>query len=82
MKKPDLDRERSEERHSLASFLVLYNEGLPEAFPSATKALLEEYRSTHGEAFKTSELWSLDIHRKRVMDWLRGRAPQVLRDYQ
>ncbi len=69
MKKPDLDRERCEEPRSLAVFLELYNENLPESFPRASKKLLEQFKSEHISYFKTED-WSLDIHRKRVMDWL------------
>jgi hypothetical protein len=75
MKSPDLDRERSEASRSLADFQTLYNENLPATFPRASKALLEEYRDSHMEAFKVAGVWSLDVHRKRVMDWLRTHAP-------
>ena len=77
MKGPDLDRERSEQTHSLAEFLKLYNQDLPATFPRASKALLEEFQSTHAEFFKVSQDWSLNIHRKRVMDWLPAHAPSV-----
>ncbi len=69
MRGPDLDRERSERKHSRGEFLALYNEGLPSGFPRATAALLAEYRRTHIDQFK-GEHWSLDLHRKKVMDWL------------
>lgn len=71
MKGPDRDRERSERKHSLAEFLMLYNEGLPLEFPRATAALLAEYQTQYGGQFKDG-LWSLDLHRKKVMDWLPG----------
>ena len=71
MREPDLDRERSERRHSLEEFLHLYNEGLPREFPHATAALLAEYRYKHVDQFKGG-FWSLDLHRKKVMDWLPG----------
>lgn len=75
MKTPDLDRERSEKSRSLTEFLTLYNDNLPAAFPQATRAMLEEYRATHAEAFKVADVWSLDLHRKKVMDWLKAPAP-------
>ena len=71
MKGPDVDRERSERKHSLAEFLALYNEGLPPAFPRATAALLAEYENQYAGQFKDG-LWSLDLHRKKFMDWLPG----------
>ncbi len=70
MKAPDIDKEKSEETHSVTEFLKLYNENLPLTFPRASIALLEEFRSTHSDFFKSSNVWSLGLHRKRVMDWL------------
>ena len=69
MKTPDEDRIRSECKRSLAEFLKLYNENLPPQFPRATTALLTEFRKTHRSLFSGSS-WSLDQHRKKVMDWL------------
>lgn len=72
MKTPDLDRERSEKSRSLAEFLKLYNEGLPDVFPRASARLLEEFKDTHADIFKAGS-WSLELHRKKVMDWLQAR---------
>jgi len=69
MKAFDVDKARSEESHSLAEFLELYNENLPPAYTPVTTALLEEFKSTHASFFK-SGAWTLDLHRKKVMDWL------------
>ena len=71
MKGPDPDKERSEKPHTLAEFLTLYNENLPLTFPRVSVALLEEFRSEHASFFKSNDAWSLDLHRKKVMDWLR-----------
>lgn len=67
---PDPDRERSEKPHTLVEFLTLYNENLPLTFPRASVALLEEFRSAHASFFKPHDVWSLELHRKKVMDWL------------
>ncbi|MHB8710570.1 MAG: hypothetical protein ACYC6X_03420 [Minisyncoccota bacterium] len=72
MKAPDLDRQRSEKSRSLNEFLKLYNENLPLAFPRASAALLEDFKSGHANLFKSNRVWSLDLHRKKVMDWLRA----------
>ncbi len=69
MKSPDLDRIRSEHKRTLTDFLKLYNENLPSIFPRATTPLLKEFKKTHGNLFSNSE-WTLDQHRKKVMDWL------------
>lgn len=74
MRGPDLDRERCERKLSLAQFLVSYNEGLPSEFPRATQSLLKEFNTSHPDLFKTGNVWSLDQHRKRVMDWLPSRV--------
>jgi hypothetical protein len=74
MRTPDLDRERSEQMRTLPEFLKLYNKDLPEGFARASATLLEEYKETHGGFSKAVSAWSLDQHRKKVMDWLRARA--------
>lgn len=70
MKLPDLDRERSEKKITPAVFLKSYNENLPEAFPQATTGLLNEFKKANPNLFKDNGEWSLDQHRKKVMDWL------------
>lgn len=77
MKGPDFDRERSEQLRTLADFLTLYNENLPVSFPRATSALLREFKDTHVEFFKATDQWSLNLHRKRVMDWLPSRCASL-----
>lgn len=72
MKAFDVDKARSEEPRTLSEFLKLYNENLPSFLAPATVALLEEFKRTHGNFFKSAGgAWTLDLHRKRVMDWLR-----------
>ncbi len=78
MKLPDVDRIRSETQCTLADFLKAYNKDLPESFPRASKALLEEFKTTHSSFFKTED-WSLDVHRKKVMDWLPARIAAASR---
>jgi hypothetical protein len=70
MRGPDLDKERSEKRVSLKEFLAFYNAGLPPEYPKASLPLLRKFVSTHPELFKHGDAWSLDQHRKKVMDWL------------
>ena len=70
MKGPDLDKERAEKEHSLIDFLEIYNKGLPPQFPRASSLLLEQYRDSYPSQFKNGGLWSLDLHRKKFMDWL------------
>lgn len=73
MRTPDVDKERSEMSLSLTEFLRSYNENLPSAFPCASLPVLKEFQAAHPDLFKTGD-WSLDKHRKKVMDWLTLRA--------
>ncbi len=70
MKSPDLDRIRSEKVLTLGTFLKIYNEDIPEQFPQASVELLKEFKSSHQNLFARGNTWSLDQHRKKVMDWL------------
>jgi hypothetical protein len=78
MKLPDQDRIRSEKSLSLSEFLKCYNENLPEAFPQASLPLLREFRKNNAMLFKRDNCWSLDQHRKKVMDWLPARYKALL----
>ncbi|HVB19752.1 MAG TPA: hypothetical protein VNF51_00475 [Candidatus Paceibacterota bacterium] len=77
MKLPDVDRLRSEKPIPFSDFLKFYNENLPAAFPRASLALLREFKKTNTALFKNGNLWSLDQHRKKVMDWLTSRQIRV-----
>ena len=73
MRGPDLDKEHSEKLRTQKEFLTIYNKDLPAALPRVSTALLNEFRTTHLDAFKVADMWSLDQHRKKVMDWLAPR---------
>ena len=70
MKAPDVDRMRCEKPLTLPAFLKCYNEDLPSQFPQASLELLKEFRKANVPLFKRGNAWSLDQHRKKVMDWL------------
>ncbi|MBU2103893.1 hypothetical protein KKD81_02455 [Patescibacteria group bacterium] len=70
MRSPDVDRIRCEKQLNLPAFVKAYNEDLPEQFPQATLELLQEFKKQNTSLFKQSRTWSLDQHRKKVMDWL------------
>ena len=73
MRTPDLDRERSEKKRTLVDFVALYNENLPSIFPKASEELLKEFKTGHSGLFGAGKGWTLDQHRRKVMDWLRSR---------
>lgn len=70
MKKYGEELKISEARISLAEFLRSYNKNLPSSFPRSSIALLKKYKELHPLFFKHGDLWSLDEHRKKILDWL------------
>ncbi len=67
----DVEKEKSEKRRSLNDFLETYNENLPNNFPQASSSSLKTFRNIYPALFKDNgDSWSLDRHRKKVMDWL------------
>lgn len=55
---------------SLAIFIENYNKSIPKDFPRATGKALKEFQITHSTLFKKPDDWSIEKHRKRLMDWL------------
>ena len=55
---------------STAVFTQYYNENIPEAFPRATEKALETFQAMHPSLFKGSLKWTIEKHRKKLMDWL------------
>ena len=54
----------------LAEFLKSFNQNMPSHFPQVSEAQLLEFKKDHGSFFKNGNLWSLEQHRKKVIDWL------------
>ena len=57
-------------KSNLELFLESYNQTIPEHFPHASIKSLKQFQITHPILFKEGGAWSLDKHRKRLMDWL------------
>lgn len=70
MKKYAQDLKTSQNPVSLSDFLDAFNKDMPASFPRATSVLLQKFKDTHAALFKNGELWSLDLHRKKLIDWL------------
>lgn len=68
MKKDKAPRE-NEMQISIIDFLKSYNQNMPAAFPRASMAILEKFKEDNAGLFKHGDLWSLDQHRKKFMDW-------------
>lgn len=53
-----------------AAFMKAYNENMPGGFPHVTTTLLKKFQDAHPTLFKHGDSWSLDRHRKKLIDWL------------
>ena len=68
--KKNRDLEVNQTRTTLAVFVEMYNKSIPEGFPRVSIAALKEFQALHPILFKNGDEWSIDKHRKKVMDWL------------
>lgn len=59
-----------EEQISLAEFVSSYNKMIPAEWPHATVPLMKQFKETNLSLFKNGDMWSIDLHRKRIIDWL------------
>jgi hypothetical protein len=55
---------------STSDFVQYYNKNIPETFPRASLSTLERFQANYPELFKRSGKWTIDKHRKKLMDWL------------
>lgn len=67
-KKEEVDT--SQEQVSLATFLESYNQNIPASFPHASVSILKKFQTIYPVLFKHGDMWSVALHRKRVIDWL------------
>lgn len=70
MRKYSEESKISEAPMSLAGFLKSYNQNIPPSFPRVSVALLKKFKEAHPLFFKHGDSWSLDEHRKKIIDWL------------
>lgn len=75
----DANKERSERKLSINSFLKEYNENLPGEFPLASRPVLRKFSKAHPGLFKNGDVWTLDQHRRKFMDWVRHYESSLLR---
>lgn len=62
--------EFNETETSIAVFMDYYNRHIPASFPHATEKALKAFKKAYPALFVESDKWSIDRHRKRLMDWL------------
>lgn len=63
-------QEFNERATSVSVFLEYYNRNIPASYPQATAKALKQFQSAYPSLFENNEEWSIDKHRKRLMDWL------------
>jgi len=70
LKKRPMGPKENEIHITMAEFLVSFNKNMPSSFPKVTEAQLIKFKESHASFFKGKDKWSLDQHRKKVIDWL------------
>lgn len=70
MSKYEKDFKLNELRTTSSEFLASYNKNMPAGFPRVSLILLKKFKEAHPMLFKNDDLWSLDQHRKKLIDWL------------
>jgi hypothetical protein len=55
---------------TISEFVVAYNKTIPAEWPKANKELMQKFREANPSIFRHGELWSIDLHRKKIIDWL------------
>jgi len=70
MKRKDEAYELSKVQATLSVFLETYNQSIPKSFPRASIAGLEKFKHLYPTSFKHGNLWSIALHRKKLIDWL------------
>jgi hypothetical protein len=53
-----------------AEFLTSYNQNMPESYPHVSLSIMQRFKEAHTNLFKGKGFWSLDQHRKRMIEWL------------
>ena len=74
MKTKNIELELNQNRTSLPAFMESYNKSIPVSFPHVSVKILKQFQVLHPILFKHDSGWSIDRHRKRVMDWLPSRS--------
>lgn len=55
---------------SEGEFLDSFNANMPAGYPHITLELMKRFKLSHPALFKAPNAWSLDLHRKRMIEWL------------
>jgi hypothetical protein len=55
---------------TMAEFQKSYNENMPMEHPQVSLVQLQKFKDEHPSLFKKEDVWTLDQHRKRLIEWL------------
>jgi len=66
----DTQTDENAEEATPKAFMAYYNDNIPDAFPRATLRTLRDFQSQYPSLFKKEDVWSINKHRKKFMDWL------------
>lgn len=70
MRKYSKELLESQAQLPISDFMASFNKNMPAGFPRVSLALLKKFQSAHEVLFKNGDLWSLEQHRKKLIDWL------------
>lgn len=70
MRNNSLEPKLNEISLSLSEFLKSFNQNMPANFPQVSEEQLLMFKKEHEILFRKCNSWSLDHHRKKVIDWL------------
>ncbi len=70
MRRKYAELEKNQIMTSQAIFIEMYNKNIPATYPQATIKNLNKFRAQNASLFANANEWSIDKHRKKVMDWL------------
>ena len=55
---------------TMSVFMETYNKSIPPGFPTVSVTILKKFQTLHPILFKNGDEWSIDKHRKKLIDWL------------
>ena len=68
--KRNRDLEINQVGTTMSVFMETYNKSIPASFPAVSVPVLKKFQTLHPTLFKNGDEWSIDKHRKKLMDWL------------
>jgi len=68
--KPDVNSIKT----NVVDFVSYYNLNIPKSFPRASLESMEKFRAAYASLFSGADDWSIEKHRKKVMDWLSSKG--------